>query len=364
MKKVLHIMNSLLPSGAETMLYSSADYWDKDLEKHILATTDDLGIYASELKKAGYIIHHLHEHRYFKQHKKVRGLIRKYQFDIVHVHRQGQAFSYELDGKMAGAKCIVRTVHNVFVFHGLVQVREFITRQLACLIGVKHVSIGKSVHENEWNRFHVQCTMIRNWYNEKRFYFTTDEMKREARKKLNISPLCYCIVSVGNCTAVKNHMSILKAIVKYKDDPLFEKLLYLHVGKGLQEADEKKFAEDNGIMQKIKFVGFDDPVLFLQAADLYLMPSIYEGFSISAVESLATGLNSIFTDVFGLKDFKHMNLENLTYCQLSDEAIAQAIYDQVKKGQRMCSKKQAEMIRNSFGIAGGVEMYQEIYFHK
>lgn len=360
--KVLHILNSLLPSGAETMLCCSARYWDKDLELHILATEDEIGTYAEALSNAGYIIHHIHEKNYWKQHRAVRAFIKKEKFDIVHIHRQSEAFSYALDARLSGVKKIIRTVHNVFVFHGLVQIREFITRQLSCLIGVQHVAIGPSVFQNEKKRFHVTCTLIPNWYDENRFFFTTSELKKNARKALKISENSFCIVSVGNCSPVKNHFAILRAIDKYKNCSCFSDLIYFHIGSGPQESEEKIYVKKSGISNYVMFCGFQDPVIFLQASDLFIMPSTHEGFSISSLEGAATGIRTILTDVPGLCDYKGLNLENVIYCKLGDEEVANAIFDQVLKGKEENSRLQSDTIRKQFGIQQGVNKYQKLYY--
>lgn len=362
MKKILHILNSLLPSGAETMLSSSGAYWDKNLERHIVATSEKLGEYAEQLEKAGYIIHHIYNREYLKQHRIMIKFIKDNKFDIVHIHRQSQACSYAFDARVAGAKKIVRTVHNVFVFHGPVQIREFIARQFACFLGVKHIAISPSVAENEKLRFHIPTITIRNWYNDEHFYYTTEEMRRTARKELEISDNIYCIISVGNCTCVKNHMSILKALVDLKKRGALSEVLYLHVGKGSQEEAEKMFVQENGLSNNVRFVGFDDPVRYLQAADLFVMPSVYEGFGISGIEGAATGIKTLFTEVPGLIDFKNQNLDNLYFCKLDDQKISSKIAELLESGFGKNSVKQSEKVKELYGIAGGVELYQKVYF--
>ncbi len=362
--KVLHIMASLLPSGAETMLACSAGAWDKGLEKHILATAQEVGPYAATLEKAGYIIHHIHCGSYWKQHRAVRKLMRAHKFDVVHQHMQAQAFSYTLDARLTGAKRILRTVHNVFVFRGPVQVREFLTRQLACLIGVKHVSIGPSVHENEWKRFRVRCAQVPNWFDENRFSFTSAEQKRDAREALGIPRDAFCLISVGNCTPVKNHMAILSALACHRQTPGFDKVLYLHLGHGPQEEAERCFVREQGIDHLVRFVGFEDPVPYLRAADLYVMPSTYEGLGISAMEAAATGMPALLTDVPGLRDLKALALPGLRYCPLEDAAIAEGIARAVAEGPRENDPRQAEKIRQTYGISRGVTQYQALYRHK
>lgn len=361
MRKVLHILNSLLPSGAETMLYCSADYWNKELERHILVTNINIGEYAETLEKAGYIIHQIYNSNYFKQHRAVCKFICENQFDIVHIHRQGEACSYAIDAKIAGTSKIIRTVHNVFVFHGLVQIREFIARQISCLAGCQHIAISPSVRENEWRRFGVKCTEIRNWYNSDRFGYVDETAKINARKILNLDIDRYYIVSVGNCTPVKNHMSVLKTLVKHKNDTEFNDVTYLHIGKGIQEDEEKEYAKNNGL-KNVMFFGFADPDLYLQAADLFVMPSTYEGFGISGIEGLSTGIRSIFTNVPGLKDFKTTGFDNLIFSDLDDESIDECLCCEVKNGKVVNSKKQADKVRSMFGIQEGVTYYEKVYF--
>ena len=355
MKRVLHILNSLLPSGAETMLKVSAGYWDKELEKHILATKEEVGQYACQLERADYIVHHIYKKNYFAQHMAVIKLIRKYRFDIVHVHRQGQALSYEVDGFLGGARRVIRTVHNVFQFKGIVRLRETFTRRIACLIGVTHIAIGISVKENEEKRFGIQCDLINNWYDDNKFTFINLKEKKDAREKLHISEDCYCIVSIGNCSSIKNHMSILRALVIIREECANKKILYIHVGKGVDEEEEIRFINNNNLNDCVQYVGFQDPYLYLKGADLYIMPSCYEGVSIAALEAMSTGIPCLFTDVPGLKDFKKYQFDNVCFCKLNDDDINKKLLQFVRKGQ-------SEKVKNIYGIKQGVEAYQRVYF--
>lgn len=344
------------------MLLSSADAWDPALEKHILATGKEIGSFAPRLAAAGYRIHHLYREGYPARHAAARALMRAQGFEIVHIHRQKEAFSYALDARLCGARRIVRTVHNVFVFHGLVQLREFAARQAACALGVRQIAIGKSVAENERARFGVRCRIIPNWYDETRFFYTSAAQKQAARTRLGIPRRCFCMVSVGGCSPVKNHCSILKALAGRREDDAFREVLYLHLGSGPQEEEEKAFARRQGIGDRVRFAGCGDPVPFLQAADLYLMPSAREGVSIAALEAIATGMPVLLTDAPGLRDFKEQGFENVRYCPPGDEALAEAIDRAVREGPRPGSPAQAEQARRLYGRTAGVAAYQTVYF--
>lgn len=363
MKKVLHILNSLLPSGAESMLKVSARYWDKDIEHHILATYKNIGDYASELKKEGYVIHHIHDENQIKQHLKVFRFIKENKFDVVHVHCEGQALYYELDAVLSGKKTVVRTVHNVFKFRGLLRIRRIITRNLAVAMGVKHVAIGNSVYENEKKEYFLKCIVIDNWYDEKKYVYTDSSIKIKAREKLGVPDRCYCIVSVGNCSHVKNHMPILYAIDKMKSEGIEKnELMYFHVGKGVQEEEELQYIQKKDLKEYVRYIGFADPLIYLQAADLYIMPSVYEGLGIATLEAMATGVHCLLTDVPGLKDFKNREFKNVQYCELEDSKIIAAIEEKIRRGIIGNSQEQSAAVVNYYGIKQGINGYQNIYF--
>lgn len=355
--KVLHILNSLLPSGAEIMLKTAGKYWNSEFEHHILATAKDLGVFAPELENAGYTIHHIYNPDRLKQLHKVKKFIQQERFDIVHVHRESCALGYEVIAKLAGAKCVVRTVHSVFAFEGFLRIRRIITRQLGCFIGVKHVAIGKSVLENEKRRFFVNCELVHNWYDENKFTYVDSATKQSARKQLGVAENTLCLVSVGNCSNIKNHMAILKALTSVKD----KNVVYLHVGKGKDEPEERAYVEENHLEPMVRFEGFQDPLIYLQAADCYIMLSTYEGVGISALEAMATGMPCLLTDVSGLKDFKKYHFDLVEYCGLDDESIALAIKQLTEDARKENSAEQSKKVKQNYGIKQGVAGYQEVY---
>ena len=64
-----------------------------------------------------------------------------------------------------------------------------------------------------------------------------------------------------------------------------------------------ELAESLGIKDKITFLGnVDDIAAFLMSIDLFVLPSRYEGFGISLIEAMATGLPCISSDVPGVNE--------------------------------------------------------------
>jgi glycosyltransferase involved in cell wall biosynthesis len=72
----------------------------------------------------------------------------------------------------------------------------------------------------------------------------------------------------------------------------------LILGTGEEEAQLKAQAGEGVIFGG----GVHDVIPYLQAADLFVLPSIAEGFSVAMLEAMATGLTALLTDVGGARD--------------------------------------------------------------
>ncbi|MBM3281235.1 MAG: glycosyltransferase family 4 protein [Candidatus Harrisonbacteria bacterium] len=72
----------------------------------------------------------------------------------------------------------------------------------------------------------------------------------------------------------------------------------LIVGKGSEENSLKKLVFRLKLEKNICFESWtSDPFSYMKTADIFLLPSLYEGWGLSAIESLACGLPIIMTDV-------------------------------------------------------------------
>lgn len=329
--RLCHVLNSLMPSGAETMLCTSSKMW-KGYELHILVTQKELGSYAKQLEENGYILHHVYHENILIQHKSVFKFFRTLKPDVVHIHRESQDCYYAFDARVAGVKKIVRTVHNVFSFEGILKYRRIGTRWLGRRLGIKYIAIGQSVYENEMNRFHNKpITIIDNWCNEEKFKYVPDSLKHEQKEQNNISKDTFVILSVGNCSKIKNHSYILQAIKKMQEEEPMLKISYMHVGSGTDIHEEVEYVNKNGLNKFVQFIGFADPLPYYMMADCYVMPSLFEGVSISVLEAISCGIPCLLTDVVGLKDFKQLESGDIIYAQLNVDDFCEKLLELYKK---------------------------------
>ena len=136
------------------------------------------------------------------------------------------------------------------------------------------------------------------------------------------------VVSVGRLSEQKQFSVLLKAVQKVRQKNQQSVELYI-VGDGPLRAKLKRDVEELGISDLTQFVGWqNNPYAYIASADVFVLPSRFEGFGIVLVEALALGIPIVSTDCpSGPKEI----LANGQYGTLvpvgDSEAIAEAIID-------------------------------------
>lgn len=85
-----------------------------------------------------------------------------------------------------------------------------------------------------------------------------------------------------------------------------ENIKFVILGIGPDEVMLRKLAQDTGVSERVIFLGQidqDEIPKYLQVSDIFIRPSLSEGFGISFVEAMAADLPVIATQVGGIADF-------------------------------------------------------------
>ncbi|WP_170128015.1 glycosyltransferase [Euzebya rosea] len=316
--RVLHVLDVLRPSGAETCLRIAGDMWaDLDIDCDVLATGDELGPYAAPLHRAGYRTAHLPLDPFTDFARTFLRLLRTERYDVVHIHIERANFYVAALARFAGAR-VVQHVHNVFAFDGAHGLERRVQRNLMRAAGIPFLAVSDDVVENERDRFHIDATTFLNWADLER-YQPDAAARGPAREALGIPAEAFVLVSVANCHDFKNHLTMVRAMAQLDDG-----VRWLHVGSGGLEEEEQALARELGVEKRISFLGQRDPLQALRAADLFVMNSHYEGQGISAIEALASGLPAVLSDVPGLRNLGDMGVP-ARWCGTDAESLAAAI---------------------------------------
>ncbi len=360
--RVLHILNELKPSGAEVMLRSAAtEFTALGVEGTILATGAQPGIFAPELERAGYRVLHLPFRKSPAFFLALRRLILDSGCDVVHSHTERANFWIGLTILSTGRVGALRTFHNAYPFEGLLRRVRGFERRLLGRLGVLGVAISPSVKDNESQRFGCASEVVNNWYDSHRFRLPTAQERAAARQAVLGADERFVVLSVGNCSAVKNHGALVDALGAL---PAGKPFLYLHAGTETPGREELAAARALRLESSVRFLGpvMDVRELFF-AADAYVMPSIYEGFGIAAAEALACGVPCVFADCPGLKDFRQYGLR-VWYTGIDSVSIRAALEDlMARPAGSLAEPLEANAVRTRemFGIEQGARAYTHLY---
>ncbi len=127
--------------------------------------------------------------------------------------------------------------------------------------------------------------------------------KESSAKILGLKKNSYIFVQVGRLSKQKGCDFIIKSfhefIKKYPDSILY------FVGDGEERANVEKKITSLNLSEKVVITGFTDPksvANYYNAADLVLVGSYMEGWSVAMVEALACGKKIVSTNISGTKD--------------------------------------------------------------
>lgn len=172
--------------------------------------------------------------------------------------------------------------------------------------------------------------------------------------KLNI------IGSVGRLHSVKGYDLLIQAFAKLDD----KKVLLKIAGEGPELNKLKNLAVELGVEDRVEFVGFKKDIYkFLDSVDVYIQPSLTEGFGLSVVEAMSQGLPVIVTPAGSLKEIVKDRQTGVISKDLWPENIAIAIEKLLKdkKLAEKLGKNAKEFVDNNFSLEKWIDATSEVY---
>jgi glycosyltransferase involved in cell wall biosynthesis len=97
---------------------------------------------------------------------------------------------------------------------------------------------------------------------------------------------------------------------------------------GAERQAMEALAAEQGVADAVEFAGWveqDELPAFLQSLDVFVLPSVYEGFGVAAVEASAAGLPVVASDVHGIPDVVRDGATGLLAPAKDVNALAAAI---------------------------------------
>ena len=194
--------------------------------------------------------------------------------------------------------------------------------------------------------------VLNNAINARKYTFDAD-IRREVRRELDLPEDALVVGHVGRFDPQKNHSFLIRIFEKMPGDARL-----LLVGDGALRAAAEQLAEDLGIRDRIMFVGVRSDVdRLLQAMDVFLFPSLFEGLPVSIIEAQAAGLPCLISDKVPIECKK---TELVTQLPLDEdpEAWAEAVLD---AAQTPRTDTHPQLCAAGFDIRANAEWLMDFY---
>lgn len=241
----------------------------------------------------------------------------KGEYTAVHCHPIWASFIVAREAKRSGINHIIQHVHSTKFSEKPTSekrnrilmkfIKWFATDYVACNQEAKYL-FGKQLAESG------RVGIISNAIDVEKYKYDEDERER-IREELLISEDAFVVGTIGRLSVEKNQLFIVD---------VFNELLKIHpnsrliiVGDGRMRGEIERRIVELGIQSKTIMTGRRrDVQALLSAFDLFLMPSLFEGTPVSALEARSSGLPCLMSDTIT----KSINMSKMEYYSLNNSA--------------------------------------------
>ena len=264
------------------------------------------------------------------------------EFEVIHTHIHSQIISQILASVLSG-KRMIWTIHGEYSMGRftlwIIRILLSILPSTKFQIIADSISALHSTLPFTGNNFKPD-NIIPTGINLKPYLQEYDQSL--IREKYNIKDDTILIGSTGRIVWEKGYDQLLSLLENYD---FGEKIFYILVaGDGSLRNKFIKRIEKNKLESHITFIGnIKNIPEFLSALDIYIQPSVTEGFPLSVLEAMATGLPIICSDAGGLKEMINNNTIGIKY--KSEEL--NSLYQMLCKLLSMKPNKLLELGRNA-----------------
>ena len=180
-------------------------------------------------------------------------------------------------------------------------------------------------------------------------------IRNQTKKALGLDD-AFVIGHVGRFSAVKNHSFLTDVFAQIKRQEPNSKLLLVGAGSEMQAVQQKVKAL--GLGADVIFTGVrNDVANLMQAMDVFVFPSLYEGLGIALIEAQAAGLPCVVSDTIPHEAYL-TDLVDSESLSAPAEKWAEKI---LKKRDFPRTDRRAEIAAHGFDITTEAVKLQEFY---
>ena len=295
--RVLMVNTTMDRGGAETLIMNLYRSMDRSrVQFDFLLHCNYKSAYEDEIRSLGGRIFKISPYKLYNEssyRREIRAFLKEHpEYKIIHGHNINSCPVYLDVARKAGLKTISHCHCTSNGSGPLAWIRDLRKRNL---YRIAEHRFACSTEAGKWAyRNKADFEIIRNGISTSEFRFDSS-LRNDVRTELKISPSAFVIGHVGRLQKEKNHSFLLDVFSGFhKTHP---GSILLIVGEGVLEQQLKDKAEKLGLNNSVIFTGMRTDVgRLLNAMDIFVFPSLFEGLPVTLVEAQCSGLPCIVSD--------------------------------------------------------------------
>ena len=356
--RILHVVTQMTRGGLETMLMNYDRHIDHSvIQFDILEHRDALTDYDREVLDLGGIIHRLPRLNPFSPSylsKLDTFFVEHPEYRIVHSHLDCLAGIPLKYAKRHGVPVRIAHAHNSNIVRNAKLPIKLIYKRSIPKYATDLYACGEEA--GRWMYGRRDFSVLNNAVDVNSFVYNF-RTRVQYRAELGIDQNTLVLGHVGRISPQKNHaflIDIFSELVKLHPD---SKLLL--VGQGNLEKAIRDKVKSLGLSDRVIFAGVRSDVnALMQAMDVFVFPSLFEGLGIVAVEAQAAGLPCVVSNRVPRECEKTDGLVTFLPLEAGAERWAKQILNaaQIERGDTS-----AQIKANGFDIKENASKLQQFY---
>lgn len=356
--RVLHVITGMGSGGAEAFIMNMFRNIDNNQVVFDFLLRSEENMYEDEIKSLGGKIYitppypkkllsnYIQTQKFLKKHK---------EYNIIHVH--GNAFIYItalLISRLNNVPCRIMHSHNTDTGRPIYRIVHKFNKIFMNFLVTDRFTCSNEA--GKWMFGNKSFIKINNGIDVDKFIYNK-EIRDRIRKLYNIDENTVLVGHVGRFLKVKNHSYIVDIFNEYIKQNKNSKLMF--IGEGPEFNTIKKKVENLGIENKVIFLSKINNVNeMMQAMDIFIFPSIYEGLGIVNIEAQTASLPCIISDripresiITDLVEVKSIDLDPKEWAISIDKKLKSNTRRNMKRiieDSGYSSKKSAKILENFY----------------
>ena len=292
----------------------------------------------------------------------VKAFFDEHHYDIVHIH-SGSTFALMYISKIAkknGAKSVIIHSHCGGFKNLRYEIIKTISKPAFLKYPTHYFACSKLAAEWKFPKSIIKqnkYTIIKNAIDVSKIYYSED-IRKKTREELQIENK-FVVGHIGRFSPQKNHTFLIDIFYEiYKKRKDSELLL---IGTGELQNDIKEKVKKLGINNNVKFMNIRTDINeLLNAMDVFILPSFFEGLPVVGVEAQGTGL-PVYTSENVTRE---LPIEKLSYYySLKDSADKWA--EKILQNQKHFSRSNTteELKSKGYEITAAAKKLEDFYLN-